>query len=267
MTAHAQNLPYLALLTALLVGGCYDIDTPSHMPAPETAVAPEPEASPQPEPAALPKLQIELTSSDDTETLESDEEAQDQEQAQDKQISQYGTHRTQELRCSADIVGMPTLGVTGLELATTWTGGWGDGMQYQVTTEDPQVAMGERLSLELYYDGWWSPSGPAQRGAHTFEFGGEDYSECATCLTAGLGCEAGLPNGKVCEREFLVTSGRLQITENGRMGKRLQGKLENIYLIEVDIDRAGGSYVATPVEDGLTWCIDSHPLNLVIEDI
>jgi len=93
----------------------------------------------------------------------------------------------------------------------------------------------------------------ADPGAHVYQFTGQNYSGCHTCMRLSEECSS---SGVGCVREYIVESGTMEVTSNGDAGDTLSGTLTNIVLIESTID-LNDTLLSTPVGNGREWCIDS----------
>jgi hypothetical protein len=58
-----------------------------------------------------------------------------------------------------------------------------------------------------------------------------------------------------CERDYLASSGGVEIEELGLVGEMLTGALVDAVLVETEIDWDSGSFGSSPVEGGASWCI------------
>lgn len=155
--------------------------------------------------------------------------------------------------CTADIVGAPTGGFASAGRFTDF----GGGVQYLSTSGNTQPV--DRLSLEFFF-----ALGDLADGPGTITFSGKDYADCSACALLGERCEGALNSFLSCQATFLVESGTLDITAMGPVGGRFSGVLRNAVFHEVTID--SNTSVATPVENGRTWCIQEHAFDVDVID-
>lgn len=99
-------------------------------------------------------------------------------------------------------------------------------------------------------------------GAQTYDFPGENYEDCSTCLLIFADCKRPDP----CEKVFLVDTGQVVVDAADTMdGATFQATFRDIVLKEVTIDP--DTFTSTPVENGETWCLDGFPANTTIDRV
>lgn len=148
-----------------------------------------------------------------------------------------------------DVSGPLTCSITGFDLmaqAVESAVEDGDGFVAWNGANGTQVPF-DRMTLELL----GVPYGPFD-----FVFSGENYKTCDVCLTIATACTA---DG--CDRQFLVASGDLSVTNWPAPGGQFTGTVSGIRAVEVTI---GPDFVSQVVPGGDVWCIDQVALDATV---
>ncbi len=111
----------------------------------------------------------------------------------------------------------------------------------------------DELAVELYYSTEYN--GPKTAG--TYELNGENYATCGLCLLIRTNCSpAPSGQGLVCDKEFLATTGTVQLTKADPNGTGLAGTLTNVVFEEVAINP--DTWQSQAVLNAESWCIPSY---------
>lgn len=104
-------------------------------------------------------------------------------------------------------------------------------------------------SSGLMIESWDEFNGPDEPGV--FDLAGSNYEDCELCL---LICNNF--DGEYCERFFYAEQGTVEIVSvDLKEGGAFEAIFNDVIFTEVTIDN---NYRSTPVEGGLTWCMESE---------
>ena len=102
------------------------------------------------------------------------------------------------------------------------------------------------LSFEIY------PDFGGMVGPQMYDFPGQNYEDCNTCLLIFADCMS--PGG--CDKIFLVDTGSVDVVQASTAnGAPFQASFSNLQFSEVRINTM--TFRSTPVNNGETYCIDS----------
>jgi len=126
--------------------------------------------------------------------------------------------------------------------------------------EDGRPIAKKKIFLEIDHNAFFAEGEPR---TGTWELGGDEAKEgCTLCLKAGSYC-----NDKGCGKDYVASSGTLEIMSSGEPGSPLIAMLRDVTFSQVYMNNVkdDGSYQSAG-QSALTWCLGDFPISLDIPE-